>query len=197
MCHLLILRSKLQQFIHTFLVFCIPMGISCEIQAQNEEIKEIEKIVQYVKKNIQRQEYYLNEFNINANRSDIHQTGYFQHLERYFYTFDKRKKTDHHPILQAIIVTTERDGVSYLNEYVYDIHSNLVYYFEQQKDKSQLPAKKLKIYLSEGSVVKWQEAENGLADLTVMNTKKAHRILTTAQQLQEKFAGHFLAIQVH
>ncbi len=108
--------------------------------------KEIEKHQRFVMNQIEKKEYFLNEYKVNANRFALHQPIFFQYFERYFYTFDQRNASKN-TLLKAIISRREHNKINFYREYVLDNEGNLIYYYEQeQPETASLATKKLKIY---------------------------------------------------
>ncbi len=146
--------------------------------------KEIEKHQRFVINQIEKKEYYLNEYKINSNRFALHQPTYFQYFERYFYTFDRRENPPK-TLLKAIISRKERNKTNFYKEYILDNDGNLIYYFEQeQPETSSQPLLKLKIYFFENKVIKSFKNDK---ELNTLDDKKLKEILNNYENLKIKF----------
>lgn len=171
--------------------FLLSPAYFYKIFAQNQlsDWKEIERHQRFVMTQIEKKEYYLNEYKINANRFNLHQPAYFQYFERFFYTFDRRENPPK-TLLKAMISRKERNKINFYKEYVLDNDGNLVYYYEQeQPETSSLATKKLKIYLFNEKVIKAFKNDKEILDKEPqkIHNQDMEAIIYAFQQLKAKF----------
>lgn len=179
--------------------WCGLILFGCNFLASGqEEIKKIDATYQYVMKNIEKREYLLNEYKINATRFALHQPEYFQYFEKYFYMFDKRPESLKKPIIQAVITRNEKEGTVYYKEFIFDIDGNISFYFEQQMPNGAMtPIKKIKLYIFENKIVKWLQGDVEITDKTEFPSAKSKEVLDNAIKYKEKFDKQFAEISMH
>lgn len=170
----------------SILSFCNPLFAQ-------KDVTSIAKEYQIAMDNIERQEYHLNEFKINANRFNIHHDSYFQYFERYFYTFDRREESKNQPILKVVILKTERKGIQYHKEFVYDNEGNFIFYLEQQREAMKKTYSKISAYFdTDGKILKWLENDE---DKSEERSNKGKQIVKTAKDYLDKFQKHMEEIR--
>jgi hypothetical protein len=166
-------------------------------EAQDTDLERAEETYRYVNDQIERKEYLINEFKINANRLDLHEAGYFQHWERFFYVFNKKLNTPHQPLLQAVVIRTEKQGVNTFQEYIFDTAGNCVFYSEMQRAEGEIDGVKLKIFLHQGKSIKWLKQDEEVIDKSEKPESKILQINNEVKKLKQKFLNQFADIQFH
>jgi outer membrane protein assembly factor BamE (lipoprotein component of BamABCDE complex) len=156
--------------------------------SQNIDFYEIEKECRYILNKIEKKEFLLNEYRVNANRFALDEPNYFQVFEKFYYIFDKRERKNNNIVLKAIIIRKEKDRVNYYQEYLFDNQGDLIYYLEQkQAETSLVPQDKLKIYFHKEETLKWFKNENELKDKTEQLEGKTKKIWLDVKKLKQKF----------
>jgi hypothetical protein len=173
------------------------VGVFAQQDTAEDALKHAQETQRYVNDHIERKEFLLNEFKVNATRYSLHQPGYFQHLETYFYTFDKRESTLHQPLLQSVILRTEKGGVSYFKEYIFDNDGNCIYYAEMQREEGKPTGNRLKIYLGKEKALRWLREEREIADQSEKPESKVLQIMNDSKKMKLKFSAQFSDIQFH
>jgi hypothetical protein len=181
-------------YFNTISLFFLLLSSPC-LLAQEANLASIDKECELVKSKIQQGEFHVNEFKINSNRFSLHQPGYFQYFEKYFYMFDPRPDKKKALILKSVVLNVDKDGVNYYKEYVFDNESHLIFYFEQQKDSTNIPFNKQKIYVQNQKVIHIVQ-EGKAPDPNETHEAQIKQLLKTAQNLQEKFKEQFHSVQV-
>lgn len=155
-------------FKHT-LVFCLFfLFLSGKGKAQDPILQNIERARNYIKRNIQIREYHTNEIKFNSKRYSLHQPGYFQLFETYYYSLGKPNSKNQDPHLSAVQIREEREEKKYLKEYLYDHTGNFVFYSERELDGAEVLSE-VRIYVHEGEIIKKLQ-------------KKGHKKLRQAQE---------------
>jgi hypothetical protein len=157
------------------------------LRAQEEKWNELEKERNYINAQIQKGEYLLNELKINANRLAIHHNNEeFQHWEKYFYTFNPRAD-DNPPILKAVIIKTERDGLSNYKEYMFDNDGNCIYHSENLQNYKVALDEKTRFYMEKGNPVRWFKNDSDITFDSEKPYKIVAQVVETANGLKAKF----------
>ncbi len=175
------------------LLFCC-LG-SARALAQEEAIRKIEENYRRVERNILNQEYYLDEYKVNATRFSIHQPGYFQYLEKYYYNFGNPPGTSKIPLIKAIITRKEREEVIYLKKYIYDEQGQFIFYSESETRVAQAPLGEIRAYFHEEELLHWMVGDQVSSASQNLKTQ-ASEIVSQAQHLKTKFAEHLEAIRL-
>ncbi|MCU0443894.1 MAG: hypothetical protein MUE85_03180 [Microscillaceae bacterium] len=159
------------------------------IFAQTDGLKTAEETQKYIANHIEKREFHLNELKFNANRFATHQAEYFQRFEKYFYTIDRRDAQAPKALLMAVIIRIEKDRTQYHREYNFDKTGDLVYYTEQQIESNSPPQSRLKVYFSQGKVLKWSEGDNySMVDMSDYPSSQTQAIINNATKYYKKFA---------
>lgn len=156
-------------------------------RAQDTVLLNIEQTYNYIKRNIQIREYHTNEIKFNSKRYSLHQPGYFQLFETYYYSFDKRSPQSQNPQLCAVLVREEREEKKYLKEYLFDHLDNFVFYSEKELDGA-VVLSEVRVYLHEGKVIKRLQKKGH------KNLRESRESSQEAQKLYDKakfYQGRF------
>lgn len=157
------------------------------LRAQEEKWNELEKERNYINAQIQKGEYLLNELKINANRLATHiNNEEFQHWEKYFYTFNPRAENNL-PILKAVIIKTERNGMSNYKEYMFDNDGNCMYHSESLQNYKVALDEKTRFYMDKESPVRWFKNDSDITFDSEKPYKIVAKIVETANGLKAKF----------
>ena len=116
--------------------------------AQNKRVRYIQDLYYYIQNKISKEEYYLNEYQLNSTGKTLPQKGNYKRLERYFYSFSGKSQ----PTIRTITIKTEEKGRTRYEEFLYDLDGQLIFYYENQNN----PKKKyrdLSIYYQKGQVI--------------------------------------------
>ncbi len=171
-----------------FLCFLFQYHI---LSAQNADYNAIEKECRYTLNKIEKGDFFLNEYRINANRFALDATSnpnHFQNFEKYYYTLDKREGKNNNPILKIIIVRKEKEKINYYYEYIFNNESGLIFYSEQKQSETSLVAQdKIKIYFQSETALKWFKNEVEIKDKTEQPQNKINKILKDTKKMKNKF----------
>ncbi|OJJ23681.1 hypothetical protein BKI52_04830 [marine bacterium AO1-C] len=116
--------------------------------AQNKRVRYIQDLYFYVKNKIAKEQYYLNEYQLNSTGKKLPQKGEYKRLERFFYSFSGKSQ----PTIRTITIKTEEGSKKQYEEFLYDLDGQLIFYYESQNN----PEKKyreLSIYFHKGEVI--------------------------------------------
>ncbi|TAE73734.1 MAG: hypothetical protein EAZ85_06295 [Bacteroidetes bacterium] len=156
--------------------------------AQNLDCNAIEKEYRYTLNKIEKGNFFLNEYRINANRFALDEPDYFQNFEKYYYTLDKREGKNNKPILKAIILRKEKNKVNYYYEYFFDNNSEFIFYSEQKQSETSLVAQdKIKFFFQKEIVLKWFKNESEMKDKSEDPQNKVDKILKDVKKMKKKF----------
>lgn len=150
--------------------------------AQAEMVQAIEQSYQRVKNGIQKQQYHQNEYKINSQRFSLHQPGYRQYYESYYYTFDKRPEMNQKPLIKAVFIQSIKEETKYLKEYIYDNEGNFIYYSQKVLEDARV-LDEVRLYIHQQKLIKWLR-EDGSTSLQIPLAP----ILEKAAKYKEKFA---------
>lgn len=173
------------QFILFFIVFYISNHF---LFGQNNDFYAIDKECRYTLNKIEKGEFFLNEYRINANRFTLDESDYFQNFEKYYYILDKREGKNNNPILKAVIVRKEKEKINYYYEYIFDNDNDLVFYSEQKQSETSLIAQdKVKIYFQKETILKWFKNDVEMKDKTEQPDIKVKEIFVNIKKMKKKF----------
>lgn len=192
---ILFLSSSKCEKMKKALFVCLLVGPFFALSAQENDLANTEQLVNYVLEHIEKGDYYKNELNFNAQRFSLHQPGYFQQNEIYYYTFDQLSGDPNIIILKALVFKLEKDEVSYLKKFIYDNAGKLIFYQEEQKDQSNQPSNRLNVYISNGNAIKWLEEDNLFVSDAVLSKKKLTEIQQESAVFTKKFEEQIKEIQ--
>lgn len=164
--------------------FLITCGFIYYTQAQTASITQIEEEYAFVLGKIERADYFVNEFKVNANRNKKHFDEDFQYSERYHYQFDPRSDSSHRLVLKAVVILSERFGEQRYEQFVYDNEGNLIVYYEERKKPGEAPHERKKAIIQQKKVVVWHNNEK---DKSEDEYKGEGYLLMRSTKLQENF----------
>ena len=184
--------------IMTFIVIFLHVPFMPKtLLAQENTVQEIDQMTGYVESNITDNAYYLNEYKINSKRYSLHQPGYFQYFERYYYAQDKRPDKDRSVLLKAVVTVREKEEVVYLRKFIYDDDSNLIYYIERKSRVSTAPDNEVRIYFNQGELVKYMINDQDEIGLATVPQDHITTVVSESSRYMKKFKEQMQQIQFY
>ena len=165
--------------------------------AQSNTVREIDQMTGHVESKITDNAYYLNEYKINSKRYSLHQPGYFQYFERYYYTQDKRSNKDRSILLKAVVTVREKEEVVYLRKFIYDDDSNLIYYTERKSRVSTAPDNEVRIYFDQGKLVRYMINDQDEIGLATVPQNHISTVVNESSRYLKKFKEQMQQIQFY
>ncbi len=155
-------------------------------------IQKIDRICAAVKDKIERREFHLNEFKINADYLNRHLSSVFQHFERYYYLFLPQKDSNITPLLRAVVLIREKANQVLYREFIYDLEENLVFYTEKGRSDSSPPKLLRKMYIQNGYLLQETKNEEYIKQLGIdLNAYQIGTIWEESKRLLKKFELQF------
>ena len=177
-------------FLHIFIIPKITF-------AQSNSVQKIDQMTGYVESKITDNEYYLNEYKINSKRYSLHQPGYFQYFERYYYTQDKRPNKDRSILLKAVVTVREKEEVIYMRKFIYDDDSNLIYYIERKSRVSTAPDNEVRIYFDQEKLIKYMINNQDEIGLATVPQNHISTVINESSRYLKKFKEQMQEIQFY
>jgi len=118
------------------------------VLAQNKRVRYIQDLYYYVQNKISKEQYYLNEYQLNSTGKKLPTKGDYKRLERYFYSFSGKSQ----PTIRTITIKTEDGTQTQYEEFLYDLDGQLIFYYENQNDPKK-KYRKLSVYFQKGEVI--------------------------------------------
>lgn len=169
-----------------------------DVLAQEEKIiQQLEQFIRPVESKIMANEYYLNEHKINAKRFSLHQPGYFQYFERYYFTPDKRPGKNREILLKSVITRIEKEEKIYFRKYIFDDEAQLIYYTEREADVAEAPQNETRVYIYKNQLIKYMSNAAEEDKNQEALRQKTVAILDEALQYQQKFKEQMQNIQYY
>lgn len=157
-----------------------------------QSLREIDQICAIVKDNIERKEFLVNEFKLNANYLNKHLPQVFQYVEKYYYTFAPQEESEPEGLLRAVALTKEKEGLVMYREFIFDTKNQLVFYAEKARRENTNPYTLRKIYFKNEKPI--QE----IKDLAVIHSLQidlsaylSDKLPYEAHKIQKKFKTQF------
>ncbi|NJL13178.1 MAG: hypothetical protein HC913_09385, partial [Microscillaceae bacterium] len=137
-----------------FFLFFLFFGLAFSSQGQTlaqgpSSTRYIRDIYEYVQEKIHKQQYYINEFKVNANNLPWANQETFHRSQQYHYSF----VGDDTPILRMVTVITKMAEKNYYTEYLFDNDGQLIFCFDKQNDVGQYNFRELHAYFEQGLCV--------------------------------------------
>ena len=194
------IHKQLNQRVQIIVLIAITLHLIClqnKTYAQPSLVQQIDQMTGLVESRITENEYYINEHKINSKRLSLHQPGYFQHFERYYYALDKRSDRDRSILLKAVVTIQEKEEMVYLRKFIYDDDSKLIYYIERMSKVSTAPENEIRIYFQEGKLVKYMiNDQDEIGSGTIPQDQIAAVVKQSSKYLQ-KFKEQMQGIQFY
>lgn len=170
---------------------------STSLRAQNPAdslatLQRIDRICAAVKDKIERKEFHLNEFKVNADYLNRHLPSTFQHFEKYYYVFLPQEDTNITPLLRAVVLTKEKENQVLYREFIYDLEGNLVFYSEKGRSDNSIPKLLRKMYIQNAYLLQEIKDEAAIQQTGIdLNTYQIGTVWEESKRLLKKFELQF------
>ncbi len=155
-------------------------------------LQRIDRICSTVKDKIERKEFHLNEFKVNADYLNRHLPSVFQHLEKYYYIFLPQEDTNITPLLRSAVLIKEKENQVIYREFIYDLEENLVFYTEKGRSDNTHPKLLRKMYIQNGYLLHEIKDETAIGQVGInLSAYQIGTIWEESKRLLKKFELQF------
>lgn len=129
-------------------IICLVFVIQHTSYAQKKKVRYVQDLYFYVKNKIAKEQYYINEYELNSTGKKLPQKGEYKRLERYFYSFSGKSQ----PKIRMITIRSQKGETLDYEEFLYDLDGQLIFYYEKRNDKKNI-YQDISIYFNKGIAV--------------------------------------------
>ncbi len=173
-------------------LICIQTGFAQTQTDTLQALKNIDQICAIVKDNIERKEFLVNEFKINANYLNKHLPEIFQYIQKYYYTFAPQKEKQHTALLRAVTLTKEKEGLVIYREFIFDVQKKLVFYAEKARRDHSNPHSLRRIYFENENILHTIQDTDAITELQIdLSAYLPKSLPAEAKKIQKKFEEQF------